>query len=135
MPNSFDHEKLNAYQGSIQFVTWATGILESVPPKLSAHGQLDRAATSIPLNIAEGNGRYTASDRCRFFDIARGSALECAAVLDVLVAKKVLAQSELERGKQLLFEIVSVLFGLIRANSDTRLHEEEVPYRVGVTSD
>ena len=50
----FDHEKLAVYQRSLKFVTWLTEILERVPPKLSAHGQLDRASTSIPLNIAEG---------------------------------------------------------------------------------
>ena len=43
---------------------------------------------SLELNIAEGNGKYTSADRCRFFDTARASALECAACLDVLVAKK-----------------------------------------------
>src|SRR5438046_4557945 len=52
----FDHEKLAVYQRSLRFITWLTEILERVPPKLSAHGQLDRASTSIPLNVAEGNG-------------------------------------------------------------------------------
>ena len=49
--------------------------------------QLDRASTSIALNIAEGNGKYALKDRCRFFDIAHGSALECASAQDILVAK------------------------------------------------
>jgi four helix bundle protein len=48
--------------------------------------QLDRASSSIALNIAEVNGKYTPKDRCRFFDMAHGSALECAAGLDILVA-------------------------------------------------
>lgn len=130
MPSHFDHEKLNVYQRSLQFVVWATELLERVPPKLSVHGQIERASTSIPLNIAEGNGRYTATDRCRFFDIARGSALECAAALDVLVAKKVLADKDIETGKAHLIEIVNMLVGLIRSNSETRLHENEVPYKV-----
>lgn len=84
----FDHEKLKVYQESIRFVCWADERLLKIPRTLAAHNQLDRASTSIPLNIAEGNGKYTDADRCRFFDIARGSALECAACLDVLVAKK-----------------------------------------------
>ena len=129
MPVRFDHEKLNVYQRSLWFVAWAAEISEKIPAKLSAQSQLDRAATSIPLNLAEGNGRYTAADRCRFFDIARGSALECAATLDVLVAKKVLERSEVEPGKAALMEIVSMMVGLIRSNSDSRLHENVIPYR------
>jgi four helix bundle protein len=130
MPTRFDHEKLNVYQRSLQFVVWTTELLERIPNKLSAHGQIERASTSIPLNIAEGNGRYTAADRCRFFDTARGSALECAAALDVLVAKKVLTEKEIETGKSQLIDIVNMLVGLIRSNSETRLHEDEIPYKV-----
>ena len=69
-------------------------------------------------------------DRCRFFDTARGSALECAAALDVLVAKKVLTEKEIEAGKAQLIDIVNMLVGLIRSNSETQLHEDEIPYKV-----
>ncbi len=62
--------------------------METLPKSLAAYDQLDRVSTSIALNIAEGNGKCSAPDRCRFFDITRGFALECAACLDVLVAKK-----------------------------------------------
>ncbi|WP_442506438.1 four helix bundle protein [Novipirellula sp. SH528] len=118
----FDHEKLNVYQSSITFVAWATDVLESIPKTRAVHNQFDRASTSIPLNIAEGNGKFTESDRCRFFDIARGSALECAASLDVMVAKRLIKKSLADEGKSLLIEIVSMLIGLIRANSAERNH-------------
>ena len=117
---NFDHENLKVYQQSIQFVSWAEEVLDSVPKSLAVHNQLERAATSVPLNIAEGNGKFTAPDRCRFFDIARGSALECAACLDVLVAKKRLRVDTVQSGKQQLVEVVSMLVGLIRANSAER---------------
>jgi four helix bundle protein len=116
----FDHEKLHVYQLSIAFVAWADGVLNGLPKTLAVHNQLDRASTSIPLNIAEGNGKFTSADRCRFFDNARGSALECAACLDVLVAKKRTDESVAEEGKAMLVEVVSMLVGLIRANSETR---------------
>jgi len=74
------------------------------------------------LNIAEGNGKFTGSDRCRFFDIARGSALECAACLDVMVARKLIVKILADEGKVSLIEIVSMLVGLIRANSKKRTH-------------
>ena len=45
----------------------------------------------IPLNIAEGNGKFSTIDRARFLEIARGSALECAACLDVLAVRKLVS--------------------------------------------
>ncbi|HAB18825.1 MAG TPA: four helix bundle protein [Verrucomicrobiota bacterium] len=129
MPYRFDYEKLHVYQRSLAFVAWITELLERVPPRLAAPNQLDRAATSIPWNIAEGNGRFTQADRCRFFDVARGLALECAAALDVLVTKKILAEAEIDGGKATLAEVVSMLVGLIRSNSDSRMHDDVVQYR------
>lgn len=126
----FDHEKLQCYQSSLKFVALAEEILHRIPKDLSAWDQLDRAFTSIPLNIAEGNGKFTGPDRCRFFDTARGSALECTACPDVLVAKGRLAPGEESFGKELLHGIVSMLVGLMRSNSDKRLHEDAVTYRV-----
>ena len=126
MSTTFDHEKLSVYQEAIRFVGWADEILETLPWNLAVHGQLDRASTSIPLSIAEGNGKYTAPDRCRYFDIARGSALECAACLDVLVAKERLAQAG--QGKEILIRIVSMLVGLIRSTSADRVHEANGAY-------
>ena len=126
MTSAFDHEKLHVYQEAIRFVAWANGILESTPKTLAVHSQLDRAATSIPLNIAEGNGKFTAPDRCRFFDIARGSALECAACLDVLLVKKLIPSAE--AGQAMLARIVAMLVGLIRSTSDVRAHEDPGSY-------
>ncbi|MEM7143481.1 MAG: four helix bundle protein [Verrucomicrobiota bacterium] len=116
----FDHERLQVYQRAIHFVAWTDNLLASLPKTIAAHSQLDRASTSVPLNIAEGNGKHTAPDRCKFFDIARGSALECAACLDVLIAKKHINETTANEGKESLYEIVSMLIGLIRANSTDR---------------
>ncbi len=83
----FDHERLEVYQESIAFIAWLSALLDGTVRIGEVKDQLDRASTSIPLNIAEGNGKYAPKDRCRFFDIAHGSALECAAGLNILVAK------------------------------------------------
>ena len=125
----FDHEKVFAYQRSIEFVAWSSDLLENIPTKLSVADQLDRASTSVPLNIAEGNGKYTPPDRCRYLEIARGSALECAACLDVLVAKGKCAADQVQTGKALRHEVVSLLIGLIKSLSPDRLGEEPLPYR------
>jgi len=60
----FDHEKLVAYQRSIQFVAWVDRMLEQVSSKLAVHDQFDRVSTSVPLNIAEGNTKYTGWPTC-----------------------------------------------------------------------
>ncbi len=113
----FDHEKLEVYREAIAFVGWLSAILEPMVRVGEVKDQLDRAATSIPLNIAEGNGKFAARDRCRFFDIARASALECAAGLDILVAKVKLTPDEVRPGMERLQRIVKMLMGLIKRNS------------------
>ena len=123
----FDHEKLNVYQASLTFITWATELISKVDVKAAVKDQLDRASTSVPLNIAEGNGKFAIKDRCRFLDFARGSALECAACLDVLVAKKLSEEAVVRAGKEQLFEIVSMLMGLI-SSLTTRIGEESGLY-------
>jgi four helix bundle protein len=95
MKSYFDHEKLDVYREAIAFCGWVGKLLIEISVKASAKDQLDRASTSLPLNIAEGNGKFSDADRSRFLEIARGSALECAACLDVLVARKLFLQSEL----------------------------------------
>jgi four helix bundle protein len=89
----FDHEKLNVYQLSLTFNEWVGEFLASVTAKAAAKDQLDRAATSIPLNIAEGNGTFSPKNRACFSDIARGSAVEAAASLDVLVSRKLATEN------------------------------------------
>jgi four helix bundle protein len=126
----FDREKLNVYQKALAFAQWVEPILERLPKSAAVHNQLDRARTSIVLNIPEGNGRFTPADRCKFFDIARGSGLECAGCLDFIFIEKLLSEIELDQGKMLLKDTVSLLVGLIRSNSADRLHEKPVGYRI-----
>lgn len=127
MRRYFDHEKLKVYQSAIAFVAWSTDLLNEIKAKAAVKDQLDRASTSVPLNIAEGNGKFAIRDRCRFLDIARGSALECAACLDVLVAKRLADEQEIRSGKEQLLEVVSMLVGL--TNSLTaRIGDEAATY-------
>ena len=113
----FSHEKLDVYQDSIAFVAWLSDILEASMKLGDVRDQLDRASTSIALDIAEGNGKFGPKDRCRFLDIAHGSALECAAGLDVLVVRRKLTVEQIRPGKERLQRIVQMLIGLIKRNS------------------
>ena len=111
----FDHEKLEAYQLAIKFVGWVESLLEECAGKsASAKKYLDEASSSIANNIAEGNGKWSNKDRSRFFEIARGSALECASCLDVLVAKRRLSSERVEEWKLILRSIVNLLTRLIK---------------------
>jgi len=127
----FDHEKLDVYRKALAFAQWAEVILERIPKSAAVYNQLDRARTSIVLNIPEGNGRFTPADRCKFFDIARGSGLESAGCLDLIFIKKLISEPELEEGKTILKDVISLLVGLIRSNSPDRMHEDVVEYRAG----
>ena len=111
---------------SLEFIEFVKQISNS--NKINVQDQLDRASTSIPLNIAEGTGKYTSKDKCRYYDIARGSALECAACLDVLIRKEMVTKENCEKGKSILLEIVSMLTGLIRSSSD-RIYENQEDYK------
>ena len=93
MKRVFNHEKLQVYQDSIQFVAWTSELLERV---------------------------YN----------ARGAALHCSAVLDILSANEKLEITEASAGKQALHDIVSMLVGLIKSNPSDRLHETTVQYRI-----
>jgi len=114
MKAHFDHEKLNIYQVSLAFNEWVGELLPSIEAKAAAKDQLDRAATSIPLNIAEGNGKFSRRDRARFFDVARGSTLESLASLDVLASRKLITAEQVDTGKEKLVQIVNMLMGLLK---------------------
>jgi len=68
-----------------------------------------RTSQSIPLNIAEGNGKTADAHRRRYVEIAQGSALECAAVQDVLVVGKALDKTDSQSRKMELDRMAAML--------------------------
>ena len=83
-------------------------------PRFSAAAAFWRAAVSIPLNIAEGAGKVTQADRRRFHAIARGSAMACGAILDVIPLLVPLPHDPIAQAKALLVRIVSMLAKMCR---------------------
>ena len=105
-----DHEKLDVYKISIEFMAIAISLVDIIPRGYSSLGdQLKRAAWSIPLNIAEGCGKNKINDKKRFYAIARGSAMECGAIIDVCKVLKIEDENAFKQGKVLLIRIVSML--------------------------
>jgi len=110
-----DHENLDVYHRSIDFLTFALRLVARLPRgEREIRDQLKRAAISVPLNIAEGCGKPTAPDKARFYGIARGSAMECAALVDVCRVAGLLTVPEAEEAKILLARIVAMLSRMCR---------------------
>ena len=106
----FDHEKPDVYRVSLEFVTWAYCLCKGLRgADRHARDQLLRASQSIPLNIAEGNGKLPSADRQRFLRIALGSALECAAIIDVLRTCEAIDDARAAGGRALLVRVVAML--------------------------
>src|SRR5437899_12052443 len=114
MKTYFDHERLDVYQEVIAFCGWVGDLLSEVSVKAAAKDQLERASTRIPLKIAEGNGKFSYADRARFLEIARGSALECAASVDVLAVRKLITDERVIPAKEQLVRIVNMLVGMLK---------------------
>jgi four helix bundle protein len=67
------------------------------------------------LNIAEGSSRFSNKDRKNFMVVARGSAFECAAIMEYLVETKEIVQDVFDDYEKKLEEISKMLFGLIKS--------------------
>jgi four helix bundle protein len=107
-----DCERLDCFRVAVEFQTLAADLCTQ--RRLGAlRDQLDRASVSIVLNIAEGAGRRTPADKAHFFTISRGSATECAAVLELLAARGLLTAQAHRHGRGLLVRVVQMLTRLI----------------------
>ena len=105
-----DHEKLDVYHVSVEFIVVADDVVEHLPRGRAYLGdQLQRAALSILLNIAEGAGEYSSDEKARFYRMARRSATECAGVLDVCQRLRLIEEQHYVKGRELLIRLISML--------------------------
>ena len=108
--NYFDFEKLDVYQASIEVVVLIDKITGSFPRgRAYLTDQLQRAGTSISLNIAEGSGEFSTNEKSRFYRMAKRSATETAAVLDVSKRLNIIQEDYYQLGRDLLIRIVMML--------------------------
>lgn len=107
---NMNFRKLDVYKIAILFLPQAIGIADILAPRYAAMAdQIRRAAMSIPLNIAEGSGKTSGADQRRYFAIARGSAMECAAIIDACSALTLIEQPQLQEADQMLLSLVRML--------------------------
>jgi four helix bundle protein len=106
-------EGFDCYRLAIEFAVLAAALV----PR--GHGalrdQLERASTSVALNLSEGWGRWQARDKVHFYTIARGSLLESGAAIDLLRARGLANDADCGRARELCTRVGQMLNGLIRA--------------------
>ena len=103
-------QRLDVYQRAIEFLALVGDISGELPKGHAERSdQLVRAAESAVRNIAEGAGRWSEADSAKQYGIARGEALECAASLDVMKLRRLVATERYEHGIRLLESVVAML--------------------------
>ena len=107
----FHHESLDVYQAGLDFVRWLVALPQGQDLTDRLYREVDKAATSVVLNIAEGNGRYSELDHRRFLDMAAASAVKAAAYLDLCREKGSASLMDISAGTQLLGRICAMLSG------------------------
>lgn len=114
-----DHEKLQVYRTALDFLSSADALIATLP---RGHAyltdQLYRAASSVCLNIAEGAGEFSVRDQARFYRMARRSATECAAILDVCSRLGLSAPDKIAAGRELLVQVVAMLTAMVRRRTE-----------------
>jgi four helix bundle protein len=114
-PMLLDHERLDCFQVALEFAATVPTLTQT--SRAALRDQLERAAASICLNLAEGCGRRSRPDRLHFFAIAQGSAMECAAAIDILRVTGLVTFADATRARHRLVRIVQMLIGLRRVAS------------------
>jgi four helix bundle protein len=126
----FGHEKLRVYQRGVEFAALRKALIANLPRRVAACDHLDRAAESILVNIAHASSSWSPKERIVYLGHANGSALECAACLDVCVAKNLLPVQDAHAGKSLLAEMVGMLLRMRQTTID-RVREAHARYGAG----
>ncbi len=117
---AFAFENLKVYQDSLCWVEQANGLAENIRSQKAIVDQLTRAALSVPLNIAEGNGRWHKAEKRQFFWIARGSVFECVALIHVLKRIQIIDEELFLKCYSDLESLAKMLSGLIKSTESER---------------
>jgi four helix bundle protein len=113
---ALDHTKLDVYHRALDLLDHVDQIHHAMPAgRAHLKDQIDRAATSIVLNIAEGAGEFSKDEKQRFYRMARRSATETAAIVDILDRRNAVPTTLIEPARELLVSVVSMLAKLAGA--------------------
>jgi four helix bundle protein len=130
----FDHDRLDVYRVARQFKRQLHDLLPEIPRgNAKLVDQLRRAARSVTSNIAEGSGKWRIRDKVHYFHIARGSATECAAILDECVDYRFLTEDQARAPAETLSRIVAMLVKMIASLEQRRTEDMRAPSSVRTT--
>ena len=106
--------KLNVYTNSKELVKYIYSLIQKFPPeeKFALCTQIRRASTSIPINIAEGFGRFSSKEKARFIEIAFGSLTEISCELELSYELGYITLDEFDEAKRQIVIISKQLSNL-----------------------
>ena len=123
----FFYRKLLVYQHAMMLLEDVYQLTKKFPSS-EMHGltnQIQRAAISIPSNIAEGMGRFSIKDRIRFLDISNGSLMEVMCQLEIAHRLGYISDEELQKQDTQIATIAKMVLGL-RKNLEEKLSNNKV---------
>jgi len=111
---SLPQHKLIAYQRSIELLqaVIACGLRDA-----RLREQALKSAKSACLNIAEAAGRWSAADRARIFQIARGECCEAAAAVEIAALTGEANSAAADKVASKANEVFAMLTSLIRKST------------------
>ena len=113
--NLFGHEDLDVYQMALRLIAWLDPMLRKFSCSADLRFKLDKSTTSIVLNIAEGNGRFTGADQSKFYETAYKATLRSASLLDLAGSNGGEDIGGTEEGRELLRRVAAMLTALSKA--------------------
>ena len=124
----FDFRRLDVYRNAKQLSRLIYELLRKYPAeeRFALCSQLRRAVTSIPINIAEGFGRFSSKEKAHFIEIAFGSVTEVLCEIELSLDEGYISQEEFKQVEERLSVIGKQLSGLhssILRNGDSRIRE------------
>src|SRR5262245_23051138 len=109
-----DHHRLDVYRRALNALDTCDAIIRALPSRRSSlRDQLDRSVTSVVANIAEGAGEFSPKEKARFYRMARRSAIEVIAWLEITERRREGPEELLQGALRELEHVVEMLVVLI----------------------
>ncbi len=119
----FGYEKLLVWQRSLDWADRILTIAENIGTERKHYRlieQIKSSCTSVPMNIAEGKGRFSKKEFVHFLYIARGSLYETMTLLEIFLKRRWVSQGDFISVKNETREIAKMLNAFINAIKKTQ---------------